>query len=133
MGIPAQDFCFVMVHFIAVTQTENGHVQMASTICQFPSIGFLFILLTFTTLVLSILNRNIKLKGFRGSRRVIILAYLLAILWSLIGALIIIYMMARDVVYLLYIIASSCTVFLCLILLIFPITLPILCTTDKSS
>ena len=122
----------VVVHFTEVIETDNGHVQVASTICQFQSFGYLFIpimlhiLLTSAALVLSILNRNIKFKDFRGSRRIIILAYLLAILWSLVGTPIFIYMMTRDVIYLLYIVASSFTIFLCLILLIFPATFPAL-------
>ena len=60
-----------------------------------------------------------------------ILAYLLTILWSVVGTLIIIYMMASDIVYLLFIVASSCTVFLCHALLMFPTALSILFVHHK--
>ena len=128
----------ITVLFTEVIETENGHVQMASITCQFQNLGYLFIpsvfhtLLTFATLVLCILNRNIKFKDFRNSRKIIILAYFLAILWCLTGTMIIIYMTASNITYLLYIMASSCTVMFCHIFLIFPITFPIqVCHTHK--
>lgn len=113
-----------------VRESTEGHIQMARTVCQFGSIGYLFIpfvlhiLLTVATLVLCILNRNIKLKDFKNSR-----VYLLTMMWTVIGTLIVIYgyeSKPKNIGYLLYMAASTCTVFLCHILIVLPITIPAL-------
>lgn len=123
----------VVTTLIGVRESNEEYIQMARTVCRFDSIGYLFIpfvlhiLLTVATLVLCILNRNIKLKDFRNSRSTMVLVYLLTAMWTVIGTLIVIYShesKSKNTGYLLYMGASTCTVFLCHILIILPITIP---------
>lgn len=118
-----------------VRESKDGYIQVVRRTCQFESIGYFFIpfvfhiLLTVATLVLCILNRNIKFKDFRNSRSTMALVYLLTMIWTVLGTLIIIYSYEsapKNIGYLLYVGASTCTVFLCHTLIILPITIPAL-------
>ena len=116
-----------------VRESNNGYIQVIRRTCQFDTIGYFFIpvtlhtALTLATLILCILNRNIKLKDFRNSRSTMVLVYLLTMMWTILGTLLIIYKhesASKDIGYLLYTAASTCTVFLCHALIILPVTLP---------
>lgn len=118
-----------------VRESKDGYIQVVRRTCQFDSIGYFFIpivfhiLLTVATLILCVLNRNIKFKDFRNSRSTMALVYLLTMMWTVIGTLIIIYSYesaSKNIGYLLYMGASTCTVFLCHTLIILPITIPAL-------
>lgn len=116
-----------------VRASNNGYIQVVRRTCQFDILGYFFIpvtlhiVLTLVTLILCILNRNIKFKDFRNSRSTMVLVYLLTMIWTVIGTLIILNKQesaSKDIGYLLYTGASTCTVFLCHALIILPVTIP---------
>ena len=128
---------WMLVYYITATsidtdvvESEQGYIQVRRIVCQFQSIGYIFIpgvyhlSLTVATLTLCILNRNISLNDFRNSRGTIVLSYLLALVWIIGGTTLLVYIRySKDITYLIYTVASTVTVFLCHLLLIIPVTL----------
>ena len=115
-------------------------VRTLTTTCVADSVGYIALpllfqfILTFATVFLASLNRNIKHKNFRTTRQIITLAYLLAIVWLTGGPLLVVFYLldySINLIYLIYVSLLALTIILCQHVLIVPVLVPAINTKWK--